>query len=48
MVVVLYIVINIYNYFRPVVTVADNFTGLIFLKVGYRDLSIRFCNKPGL
>jgi len=44
---VLYIAINIYNYSGPVVIVANNFIGLIFPRVGCKDLSIRFCNKPG-
>ena len=45
---VLYITVNIYNYPRPVVTVTNNLTGLIFSRVGYRDLGICFGNKPGL
>jgi len=47
-IIVLYIAINIYNYSRPVVIVANNFIGLIFSRVGYRDLGIRFRNKPSL
>ena len=47
-VIVLYIAINIYNYFRPVIMVADNLIGFIFSRVGYRDLGIYFGNKPGL
>jgi len=43
---VLYIIINIHNYFRPVVTVANNLTGFIFSRVGRRDLGICFGNKP--
>jgi hypothetical protein len=38
---------NIYNYSRLVVTVANNLIGLIFSRVGYRDLGIYFSNKPG-
>ena len=45
---VLYIAINIYNYSGLVVMVTNTFTGLIFPRVGYRDLSIHFCNKIGL
>jgi hypothetical protein len=45
---VLYIVINIYNYSRLVVTVTNNFTGLIFPRVGRRDLGIYFSNKLSL
>jgi len=45
---VLYIAINIHNYFRLVITVADNLIGLIFSRVGYRDLSMRFSNKLSL
>ena len=47
-VIVLYIAINIYNYSRPVITVANNLTGLIFFRVGRRDLGICFSNKLGL
>ena len=46
-VIVLYIAINIYNHSRLVVMVADNLTGFIFSKVGHKDLSICFGNKPG-
>ena len=42
---VLYITVNVYNHPRPVVTVTNNFAGLILSKVGYRDLSIYFGNK---
>ena len=45
---VLYITINICNYFRPVVTVINNLAGLILSGVGYKDLNIYFSNKPGL
>ena len=37
--------VNIYNYSRPVVAVANNPTGLIFSKVGYKDLGMCFSNK---
>ena len=37
---VLYIAVNIYNYSRLVVAVANNSTGFIFFMVGYRDLGI--------
>jgi hypothetical protein len=47
-VIVLYITVNIYNYSRLVVTVTNNLIGLIFSRVGYRDLGIYFSNKPGL
>ena len=47
-IVVLYITVNIYNYSGPVVTVTNNLIGLIFSRVGYRDLGICFGNKPGL
>ena len=39
-VIVVYIAINIYNHFRLVVIVANNFIGFIF-----SDLSMRFSNK---
>jgi hypothetical protein len=39
---------NIYNYSRLVVTVTNNLIGLIFSRVGYRDLGICFSNKLGL
>ena len=42
---VLYITVNIYNYFRPIIMVTNNLTGLIFFRVGCRDLSIYFSNK---
>ena len=44
---VLYITVNIYNYFRLVVLVTNNLIGLIFSRVGYRDLGIYFSNKLG-
>ena len=46
-VVVPYIVVNIYNYSRLVVLVTNNLTGLIFSRVGRRDLGIYFGNKLG-
>ena len=45
-VIVPYIAVNIYNYSRPVVTVADNLASLIFSWVGCRDLSIYFGDNP--
>ena len=42
---VLYIMDNVHNHPRPVVTVTNNLTGLILFRVGYRDLSICFSNK---
>ena len=47
-VIVLYIVVNIYNYFRLVVAVANNPMGLIFPRVGRKDLGMCFSNKPSL
>ena len=47
-VIVLYITVNIYNYFRLVVIVTNNFIGLIFSRVGCKNLGIYFSNKPGL
>ena len=46
-VIVLYIAVNIYNYSRLVVLVTKNLTGLIFSRVGRRDLGICFSNKLG-
>ena len=46
-IIVLFIIVNIYNYSRLVVAVINNFIGLIFSRVGYRDLGISFSNKPG-
>jgi len=40
--------VNIYNYSGLVVTVTNNLMGLIFSRVGRRDLGIYFGNKPGL
>ena len=42
---VLYIIVNIHNHPRPVVTVTNNLAGLILSKVGCRDLGIYFSNK---
>ena len=44
-VIVLYITVKIYDYFRPVVIVTNNFAGLVFSKVGCKDLGIYFSNK---
>ena len=46
-IIVLYITVNIYNHSRPVITVINNLTGLILSRVGRRNLSIYFSNKPG-
>ena len=46
-VIVPYIAVNIYNYSRLVVLVTNNLIGLIFFRVGYRDLGIYFGNKLG-
>ena len=43
-----YIIVNIYNYSGLVVTVTNNPIGLIFSRVGLRDLDIYFSNKTGL
>ena len=43
---VLYIAVNIHNHSGLVVAVANNSAGLIFSRVGRRDLSICFGNKP--
>ena len=45
---VLYIIVNVYNYPRPVVMVTDNFAGLILSRVGCGDLGIYFSNKLSL
>jgi len=47
-IVVPYIIVNIYNYSGLVVTVTNNLVGLIFFGVGRRDLGICFGNKLGL
>ena len=41
-IIVLYVMVNIYNYSGLVVVVTNNLTGLILSRVGYRDLGIRF------
>jgi len=45
-IIVLYIAVNVYNYSRLVVAVANNSIGLIFFRVGYRNLGMCFGNKP--
>jgi len=40
-----YVTVNIHNHSRPVVAVANNLAGLIFFRVGRRDLGICFGNK---
>ena len=40
--------INIYNQSRLVIAVINNLMGLIFSRVGRRDLGMSFGNKPGL
>ena len=45
-VIVPYVPVNIYNYSRLIVTVINNPTGLILSRVGRRDLSIYFGDKP--
>ena len=47
-IIVPYVVVNIYNYSRLVVLVTNNLIGLVFSRVGYRDLGIYFSNKLGL
>ena len=42
------VVVNIFNCSRPIVAVTNNLIGLIFSRVGYRDLGISFSNKLGL
>jgi hypothetical protein len=46
-VIVPYIAVNIRNHFRLVIAVTNNPAGLIFSRVGRRDLGIYFSNKPG-
>ena len=46
-IIVPYVTVNIYNYSRLVVIVTNNPIGLIFSRVGYRDLGIYFSNKLG-
>jgi hypothetical protein len=45
---VLYIIVNVYNYFRLVVMVTNNLIGLILSRVGCGDLGICFGNKLSL
>ena len=45
---VLYVRVNIYNYFRLVITLTNNLTGLILFRIGYRGLDIYFGNKLNL
>ena len=45
---VLYIIVNVHNHPRPIITVTNNFVGLILSKIGCRDLSIYFSNKLSL
>jgi len=40
--------VNIYNYSGLVVTITNNFIGLNFSRVGYRDLGIYFGDKLSL
>ena len=44
-IIVLYVIVNIYNYSRLIIIVTNNPIGLIFSKVGCRDLGIYFSNK---
>ena len=41
-----YIMVNIYYYSGLVVLVTNNLAGLVFSRVGRRDLGIYFGNKP--
>ena len=45
---VLYIIVNVRNHPRLIITVTNNFAGLILSKVGCKDLSICFGNKLSL
>ena len=45
---VLYILINIYNHSQLVVVVVNNFIGLIFARLCYRDLAISFIDQFSL
>jgi hypothetical protein len=45
---VLYIIVNVCNYPRPIIMVVDNLAGLILSRVGCRDLSMHFSNKLNL
>ena len=47
-IIVLYVIVNIYNYLRLVILVTNNLIGLILSRVGYRDLGICFSNKLSL
>jgi len=47
-VIVLYIAVNVRNHSGPVISVTNNFAGLILSRVGRRDLGICFSNKPSL
>jgi hypothetical protein len=40
-----YIIVNVHNHPRPVVTVTNNLIGLILSRVGCGDLGICFSNK---
>jgi hypothetical protein len=42
-----YVIVNIYNHSGLVVLVTNNLIGLIFSRVGRRDLGICFGNKLG-
>ena len=42
-----YVAVNIHKYSGPVVLVTNNLTGLVFSRVGRRDLGIYFGNKLG-
>ena len=43
-----HVTVNIYNHSRLVIAVTNNLAGLIFSKVGRRDLGMCFGNKLGL
>jgi len=45
---VLYITVNVRNYSGPVISVTNNFAGLILSRVGRRDLGMCFSNKLSL
>ena len=40
--------VNIYNYFRLVVIVTNNFIGFVFSRIGRKDLGIYFSDKLSL
>ena len=42
---VLYVTVNIHNHSRLIIMVTNNLAGLIFFKVGCKDLNIYFSNK---